>query len=208
MFRKYLGGAVRGGGGRAGRGARPPRPASAAPPEKRKWAQTQCQSAEPARLLSPFAAALAVAENDENAAYNSAGAEPHSSDEEVLRSPDSLPAPVRFRTSPPVEALKPRRAEGMRAHRGAPLAALGGRACSCCVPAQAAAPLAPPAPHQPLPAQELFHYEVSPRKRSRHSNRRQVQRPCLDFDKMQQVSSQLFPSTFIKFIRINLCALF
>lgn len=39
------------------------------------------------------------------------------------------------------------------------------------------------------PPPKLFHYEVSPRKRHRHMHRpHHLQRPCLDFEKMQQVS--------------------
>lgn len=38
------------------------------------------------------------------------------------------------------------------------------------------------------PPPKLFHYEVSPRKRHRHMHRpHHLQRPCLDFEKMQQV---------------------
>ncbi|XP_077287590.1 uncharacterized protein LOC143912212 isoform X2 [Arctopsyche grandis] len=181
-FRKYKGGVQSGAASAAAQ--------SAAPPEKRKWSATQCGTGEegvgaepdPDRLASPFTANLSVAENDENAAgaYNAvcsvtAMTAAASSDEEALRSPDALPAPVRFRTSPPLEALKPRRAEA-RLRGLPPLAALGARACSCCAPQ----PPNTPNNHHLLP------YDVSPRKRSRHS-RRHMQRPCLDFDKMQQL---------------------
>lgn len=80
-----------------------------------------------------------------------------SSDEEVHRLLAGMAAPVRFRTSPPVEALKP-----------------GGRP-----PAGGGRPAGPPP--------KLPHYEASPRKRSRHAKHAHVQRPYLDFEKMQQV---------------------
>lgn len=71
-----------------------------------------------------------------------------------------MATPVQFRTSPPVEALKP----GGRT----PMGGRGVRSMS--------------------PPPKLLHYEVSPRKRSRHAKHSHVQRPYLDFEKMQQVS--------------------
>lgn len=71
-----------------------------------------------------------------------------------------MATPVQFRTSPPVEALKP----GGRT----PIGTRGVRSMS--------------------PPPKLLHYEVSPRKRSRHTKHSHVQRPYLDFEKMQQVS--------------------
>ncbi|PNF16747.1 hypothetical protein B7P43_G00860 [Cryptotermes secundus] len=84
-----------------------------------------------------------------------------SSDEEVQGLLAAMATPVQFRTSPPLDAHKP------------------GRSLS--------------------PPPKLFHYgghasattalEVSPRKRHRHTPRAQhIQRPCLDFEKMRQVS--------------------
>jgi hypothetical protein len=84
-----------------------------------------------------------------------------SSDEEVQGLLAAMATPVQFRTSPPLNAHKP------------------GRSLS--------------------PPPKLFHYgghasattalEVSPRKKHRHTPRAQhIQRPCLDFEKMQQVS--------------------
>lgn len=81
-----------------------------------------------------------------------------SSDDEVHHLLASMATPVRFRTSPPLEAVKP-----------------GGRA----VGNGQLRSLSPPA--------KLVHYEVSPRKRSRHTRHTTLQRPCLDFEKMQQV---------------------
>ncbi|KRT85944.1 hypothetical protein AMK59_2846 [Oryctes borbonicus] len=83
-----------------------------------------------------------------------------SSDEEVHNLLASMATPVQFRTSPPLEALKP-----------------GGR-----TPINyqnRIRSMSPPA--------KLLHYEVSPRKRSRHTKHTHVQRPYLDFEKMQQV---------------------
>lgn len=64
---------------------------------------------------------------------------------------------MRFRTSPPLEAVKP----------GKRTVAMKG---------------SPPA--------KLVHYEVSPRKRSRHVRHSHLQRPYLDFEKMQQVNEK------------------
>lgn len=84
-----------------------------------------------------------------------------SSDEEVHHLLASMATPVQFRTSPPIEALKP-----------------GGR-----TPLVKGRSMSPPS--------KLLHYEVSPRKRSRHTKHAHVQRPYLDFEKMQQVSVHL-----------------
>lgn len=48
------------------------------------------------------------------------------------------------------------------------------------------------------PPHKVIHYEVSPRKRSRHARHSHVQRPCLDFEKMQQVS-RLFLTKLLYF---------
>lgn len=83
-----------------------------------------------------------------------------SSDEEVHNLLASMATPVQFRTSPPLEALKPGGKTPNNYHH---------RIRS----------MSPPA--------KLLHYEVSPRKRSRHTKHTHVQRPYLDFEKMQQV---------------------
>lgn len=86
-----------------------------------------------------------------------------SSDEEVQGLLAAMATPVQFRTSPPLDAHKPGRSQS--------------------------------------PPPKLFHYggnasaaaalEVSPRKRHRHTPRaHHIQRPCLDFEKMQQVSNR------------------
>ncbi|CAG9858651.1 unnamed protein product [Phyllotreta striolata] len=81
-----------------------------------------------------------------------------SSDEEVHNFLITRTAPVQFRTSPPLEAVKPERRS----------VANKGRSMS------------PPA--------KLFHYEDSPRKRSKHM--KHTQRPSLDFEKMQQMKTR------------------
>lgn len=86
-----------------------------------------------------------------------------SSDEEVQGLLAAMATPVQFRTSPPLDAHKPGRSQS--------------------------------------PPPKLFHFggnasaaaalEVSPRKRHRHTPRaHHIQRPCLDFEKMQQVSNR------------------
>ncbi|XP_026732888.1 formin-like protein 18, partial [Trichoplusia ni] len=115
------------------RGASSPPPAA---PEKRKW------PAQP--YLDP--------DTDELAARA-----PSSDDDDT-----KVETPVRFRTSPPLEALKPRRAGAVCSCAGSGGAAGGGRA------AAERAPLSPRRRRLPLPP---------PR---RH-------RPALDFDKMQQL---------------------
>jgi uncharacterized protein YaiE (UPF0345 family) len=86
-----------------------------------------------------------------------------SSDEEVQGLLAAMATPVQFRTSPPLDAHKPGRSQS--------------------------------------PPPKLFHYggnasaaaalEVSPRKRHRHTPRaHHIQRPCLDFEKMQQMKAR------------------
>lgn len=76
-----------------------------------------------------------------------------SSDDEVQGFLAAVGAPVEFRTSPPIDVVKP------------------GKSLS--------------------PPPKLFHYEVSPRKRHRHLHRpHHLQRPCLDFEKMQQLKAR------------------
>lgn len=132
-------------------------------PEKRKWSQIG-----DSRRYSP--------ENEENMSHygNLSPSSPcfgkfhgddtvhvehsGSSDEEVHSLLASMATPVQFRTSPPLEALK-----------------LGRK-----TPNNKVRTMSPPS--------KLIHYEDSPRKRSRHMRHSHVQRPYLDFEKMQQVS--------------------
>nr|XP_022903155.1 uncharacterized protein LOC111415636 [Onthophagus taurus] len=83
-----------------------------------------------------------------------------SSDEEVHNLLASMATPVQFRTSPPLEALKP-----------------GGRTPNN----SRIRTMSPPA--------KQLHYEVSPRKRSRHTKHAHMPRPFLDFEKMQQLTT-------------------
>ncbi|KAF2901828.1 hypothetical protein ILUMI_04360 [Ignelater luminosus] len=152
------------------RSERPFRAASVCLPEKRKWSQVGDSYA---RWYSP--------ENEENMSHygNLSPASPcspygnkyygddtvhlehsGSSDDEVHHLLASMATPVQFRTSPPLEAVKP-----------------GGR-----TPNSKIRSLSPPP--------KLVHYEVSPRKRSRHTRHLHVQRPCLDFEKMQQLKAR------------------
>lgn len=142
--------------------SRPLRSASSLP-EKRKWSQ---RGDSYSRRCSP--------ENEENmshygnlspcsrfagmggGAHSDDAVHPeHSSDEEV-HALTYMAAPLQFRTSPPLEAVKP----------GRRLAASKIRSLS--------------------PPSKLMHYEESPRKRTRHA-KHALQRPYLDFEKMQQV---------------------
>lgn len=115
---------------------------------------------------------------------------------------NNVPAPVNFRTSPPLEALKP--LEAFKFHRGhvqhiqqratTPLVlSESGRgiesiriSCDSPVIQTDLRSISPPA--------KLFHCAVSPRRRPpRHAPQRlqRPHRPCLDFDKMQQVNLTL-----------------
>lgn len=97
--------------------------------------------------------------------------------------------PVNFRTSPPLEALKPYRGHIQRAATPLVLTETGrgieSIRISCDSPAAFAMDvrsISPPA--------KFFHCAVSPRRRPpRHMSQRlqRPHRPCLDFDKMQQV---------------------
>lgn len=175
---------------------RPPRSSSVCLPEKRKWSQVGSDS------YSIHCGRRSPCENEENVSrygnlsppspsspskccgvaddgtttvhyrhhhYHHNGHHHHhhhniehsgSSDEEVHNLLASMATPVQFRTSPPLEALKPGgRTPNNYQHR--------------------IRSMSPPA--------KLLHYEVSPRKRSRHTKHTHVQRPYLDFEKMQQV---------------------
>lgn len=87
----------------------------------------------------------------------------------------SMSTPVQFRTSPPLEALKPAGQMHVSSLTSSDISTIGittlagikGRSLS--------------------PPPKLLHCELSPRKRSRHARHSHVQRPCLDFEKMQQV---------------------
>lgn len=126
----------------------------------------------------------------------------HSSDDEVRNLLENVPGPVvNFRTSPPLEALKPIEAFKFNGGSGFNLShnrsktpliltgsesGLDGITFSCDSPVVMHTRfrnISPPA--------KLFHCDISPRRRPpRHLQQRlhRPHRPCLDFDKMQQVS--------------------
>lgn len=138
-------------------------------PEKRKWSQVGDSSS---RYYSP--------ENEENMSHygNMSPTSPcfmvrgvhgddtvhiehsGSSDEEVHNLLASMATPVQFRTSPPLEAIK-----------------LGRK-----TPINKIRTMSPPS--------KVLHYEDSPRKRSRHMRHSHIQRPYLDFEKMQQLKTR------------------
>lgn len=120
--------------------------------------------------------------------------------------------PVNFRTSPPLEALKPHRGHLQQQQQHAATATTTtalvltetGRGIesiriSCDSPASNVVAMdvrsiSPPA--------KLFHCAVSPRRRPpRHQSQRlqRPHRPCLDFDKMQQVIILFFVKVFLLF---------
>lgn len=107
---------------------------------------------------------------------------------------ENIPAPVvNFRTSPPIEALKPHRSTIMYRSKTPLILSDCGRGLenikiSCDSPkiSMDVQSISPPA--------KLFHCSVSPRRRHiKHANQRMQRphRPCLDFDKMQQVTKIL-----------------
>lgn len=131
-------------------------------PEKRKWSQVTSASCSPDSLLSPIS-------NGSSSTRIVSAAGESSSDEEVQGLMAAMATPVEFRTSPPLDAHKPGHKPVVRS-------------------------LSPPS--------KYFHYsptpltasasastlEVSPRKRHHRAARaHNIQRPCLDFEKMQQV---------------------
>ncbi|CAH1123637.1 unnamed protein product [Ceutorhynchus assimilis] len=144
----------------------PLRAASVCLPEKRKWSQigdynryrpeneenmSHYSNLSPPSSCSPYLRSY----GEDGHVIEHSG----SSDDEVHNLLASRATPVRFRTSPPIEAVKPgRRIVG----------ALKGS-------------LTPP---------KLVHYEVSPRKRSKHGKHSHLQRPYLDFEKMQQLKAR------------------
>lgn len=107
---------------------------------------------------------------------------------------ENIPAPVvNFRTSPPIEALKPHRGTIMYRSNTPLILSDCGRGLenikiSCDSPkiSMDVQSISPPA--------KLFHCSVSPRRRHiKHTTQRMQRphRPCLDFDKMQQVTKIL-----------------
>nr|XP_023022518.1 uncharacterized protein LOC111510804 isoform X1 [Leptinotarsa decemlineata] len=83
-----------------------------------------------------------------------------SSDDEVHHLLNPRATPVQFSTSPPLEAVKPERRSVVNK----------GRTTS--------------------PPTKILHYEMSPRKRTRHMRHAHIQRPYLDFEKMQQLKTR------------------
>lgn len=136
--------------------SRPLRSATGSLPEKRKWSQ-----------IGEAYSSRCSPENEENMSQfgnlspckcGDTVQMEHSSDEEVQNFLlASMATPVQFRTSPPLEAVKP-----------------GGRT--------------PNRIHTLSPPAKLTHYEDSPRKRPKHT--RSLQRPYLDFEKMQQLKAR------------------
>ncbi|XP_025830073.1 TSC22 domain family protein 1-like isoform X2 [Agrilus planipennis] len=161
-------------------GQQPQRATSVCLPEKRKWSQRGDNTVETSAVTGIFDCSTRYSpENEENMSHYgniSSSASPcslyggnkfgddavhlehsGSSDDEVHH---LLATPVQFRTSPPLEAVRP-----------------GGK-----TPNHIIRSLSPPS--------KLLHYEVSPRKRSRHTRHTHIQRPCLDFEKMQQLKAR------------------
>lgn len=118
-----------------------------------------------------------------------------------------MPAPViNFRTSPPIEALKPNRGHYLYQKQrsitpliltesGHGIESIRISCDSPTISAMDARTISPPA--------KLFHCAVSPRRRPARQAPQRLQRPhrpCLDFDKMQQVRTRLFkPQRNIRF---------
>lgn len=116
-----------------------------------------------------------------------------SSDDEVqsLVGAQDSPLPLEFRTSPPEGAHRP-----TRSLSPPPKFFLADCRQDLAAPSAAAA-MSTPAQHAEPPAALSVangNNIASPRKRHRHAHRshHQIQRPCLDFEKMQQVSVVLF----------------
>ncbi|XP_048507067.1 uncharacterized protein LOC105684858 [Athalia rosae] len=167
------------------------RPATA--PEKRKWSQVSCGSN---HARSPSQTQLQLIHHSQttsaivggatsSAPASRAGREPAgsgSSDEEVQGLlGDSMSQPVQFRTSPPVDAHKP------------------GRSLSPppkLFHASVRDPRPPRPRSRPRPHPLIDHLDAdpdalsacSPRKRHRPPHR--LPRPCLDFEKMQQLKAR------------------
>lgn len=110
--------------------------------------------------------------------------------------------PVNFRTSPPLEAFKPHRHSGhynkstqlyqTNMHRATTPLVLtqnGRKAESIRLSCDRSPTISMDVRPTISPPAKLFHCAVSPRRRQlRHNFQRQrPHRPCLDFDKMQQV---------------------
>lgn len=149
---------------------RPSRVQSVSLPEKRKWSQISQRSSpeENEENMSRYGNVSPMSPRY-NKLHCSGGVstdQPEdiapvehsgSSDEEVHNLLASMATPVQFRTSPPLEAIK-----------------LGRK-----TPLNKIRTMSPPT--------KLIHYEDSPRKRSRNMRHSHMQRPYLDFEKMQQV---------------------
>lgn len=111
-------------------------------PEKRKWSEINLTGLGSVGKLNRLCLTPGTGRVDQSSG---------SSDDEVQGFlAATMGTPVKFRTSPPVDVVKP------------------GKSLS--------------------PPPKLFHYEVTSRKRHRHMHKpHHLQRPCLDFEKMQQV---------------------
>lgn len=130
-------------------------------PEKRKWSQIGRYSPENVENISHYSNVSPRSSCSSCQRFGEEGGQHSgSSDDEVHNFAGSMSPPVQFRTSPPLEALKPGRTTSVQKMKS----------------------LSPPA--------KIVHYEVSPRKRSRHSRHSHIQRPYLDFEKMQQVKAR------------------
>lgn len=115
-------------------------------PEKRKWSEINLTG------LGSVGKLNRLCLTPGNRVEQSSG----SSDDEVQGFlAATMGTPVKFRTSPPSDVVKPGKSQS--------------------------------------PPPKLFHYEVSSRKKHRHmhSKPHHLQRPCLDFEKMQQVRNHL-----------------
>ncbi|XP_049835206.1 homeotic protein female sterile isoform X1 [Schistocerca gregaria] len=174
------GGGGGGGGGGSGSGVRPAsgagallvtvRSGSVTVPEKRKWSQVTHQAA-PHVLLAT------------DCSPGGGGGSSSSSDDEVQGLLAAMSTPVRFRTWPPLDAHKPGRSLSPPPklfHYAASADAAPAPACGLAPAASASSASAAAAAA-----------DASPRKRHRHTPRAShIQRPCLDFEKMQQLKAR------------------
>ncbi|XP_044731927.1 autism susceptibility gene 2 protein isoform X2 [Chrysoperla carnea] len=198
---------------------RPVRAASVCLPEKRKWSQINSDYTNTTPFMlhhtsfgsssGTSTGAFNTAENEENMSHYgnispreiSSPMSPYgklhgstpdetpipgtehsgSSDDEVhhlLHA--SMSTPVQFRTSPPLEALKP--AGQLHVLSSLSSSSISNSGITTNIGAVKGRSLSPPP--------KLLHCELSPRKRSRHARHSHVQRPCLDFEKMQQLKAR------------------
>ncbi|XP_049764559.1 uncharacterized protein LOC126092872 [Schistocerca cancellata] len=139
-------------------------------PEKRKWSQVTHQAA-PHVLLAT------------DCSSGGGGGSSSSSDDEVQGLLAAMSTPVRFRTWPPLDAHKPGRSLSPPPklfHYAASADAAPAPACGLAPAASASSASAAAAAA-----------DASPRKRHRHTPRAShIQRPCLDFEKMQQLKAR------------------